>query len=219
MNENFQRTISTAALAVMLCAGWAAVAAAQSGTPPGKLLFNTKTCVACHGKDGAKAIIGYPNLAGNDKTYLSNQVHDVRDGKRIGSNDETGNPRTAGMKAVVHLVNDEELNQITEWLSSNPPAKPLPLDPPVSADDLAKGKALFASKGCIACHGESGKKPIMPGYPFLAGQKRDYLAVQVRDIKSGARDNGLSAAMRPVAAAVSDDEIALITAYLSQEER
>ena len=32
--------------------------------PGGKQLYLTRTCVACHGKNGAKAIQNYPHLAG-----------------------------------------------------------------------------------------------------------------------------------------------------------
>lgn len=193
--------------------------AQQPAPSAGQQLFNAKTCGACHGKNGAKAILAYPNLAGNDKTYLLNQINDIGEGRRIGSNDETGNPRTAGMKAVVHLANGEEIGQIAEWLSTQPSAKPAVLDPAPAPADLEKGKTLYQQKGCVACHGEGGKKPIMPGYPYLAGQKKDYLAVQIKDVKSGARANGLSAAMKPVSAMVSDEEIESIAAYLSQETR
>ncbi len=206
-------------LSILLMAATPLTSRAQDDSPPGQILFNTKSCNACHGKDGKKAILAFPNLAGNDKTYLLTQVHEIRDGQRVGSNDDTGNPRTAGMKAVVHLLSEEELGQVTDWLSSSPAAKPIALDPPPSVEMLAKGKELFASKGCIACHGEAGKKPLMPGYPFLASQKKEYLMNQVNDIKSGARSNGLTMVMKPITEALTAEEIDQITTYLSQEPR
>ena len=77
------------------------------------------------------------------------------------------------------------------------------------------GKAVYSAKGCAACHGEDAKTPIMPAYPKLAGQGKEYLEQQLKDIKSGARSNGQSAAMKGVMAAVSDEEIATLAGYLA----
>ncbi|MBE0364947.1 hypothetical protein PULV_a3243 [Pseudoalteromonas ulvae UL12] len=79
----------------------------------------------------------------------------------------------------------------------------------------ADGAALYTSKGCMACHGAEGKAPIMPLYPKLNGQNKEYLAAQMKDIKSGARANGMSMAMKAMVANVSDEEIDAIAAYLS----
>ncbi|SEH04641.1 c-type cytochrome [Candidatus Venteria ishoeyi] len=79
----------------------------------------------------------------------------------------------------------------------------------------ADGKALYMAKGCMACHGMDAKTPIMPVYPKLAGQNKDYAAAQMKDIKSGARNNGQSAAMKAIMASVSDEETAAIAEWLS----
>lgn len=79
----------------------------------------------------------------------------------------------------------------------------------------ADGAALYTSKGCTACHGADAKSPIMPTYPKLAGQNKEYVVEQMTDIKSGARSNGQSAAMKAIMAGVSDEEIAAIADYVS----
>ncbi len=56
----------------------------------------------------------------------------------------------------------------------------------VAAND---GPTLYKSKTCIACHGVDGAKPILPTYPKIAGQNKDYAINQMKDIKSGARNN------------------------------
>ena len=84
-----------------------------------------------------------------------------------------------------------------------------------TAASAADGMALYTSKGCTACHGAGGATPIMPIYPKLAGQNEQYLLTQMKDIKSGARANGMSAAMKPIIANVSDDEMAAIATYLA----
>ena len=78
------------------------------------------------------------------------------------------------------------------------------------------GKDLYNQKTCNACHGVEGKKPIMPDYPRVAGQNKDYIIKQIQDIKSGARANGNSAAMKGVLHLVNDEEIKAIAEYLSK---
>jgi len=80
------------------------------------------------------------------------------------------------------------------------------------ADD---GAALYAAKGCAACHGANANTPIMPTYPKLGGQSAEYALAQMKDIKSGARSNGLSAAMKAVVVTVSDEEMGKIATYLA----
>ena len=79
----------------------------------------------------------------------------------------------------------------------------------------ADGAAVYTAKGCAACHGADAKTPIMPLYPKIAGQNKEYIAQQLKDIKSGARNNGQTAAMKGIMAGVNDDEIATLADYLS----
>ena len=79
----------------------------------------------------------------------------------------------------------------------------------------ADGAALYTAKGCVACHGADAKTPIMPAYPKIAGQSKEYTLQQMKDIKSGARNNGQTAAMKGIVASVSDDDLAAIAEYLS----
>ncbi len=77
------------------------------------------------------------------------------------------------------------------------------------------GAALYQTKGCLACHGMDAKTPLMPIYPKLAGQNKDYAIAQMKDIKSGARNNGQTAVMKGIMAEVSDAEMAAIAEWLS----
>lgn len=85
------------------------------------------------------------------------------------------------------------------------------------ADDIADGAKLYTDKACLSCHGEAGNKPIMTTYPKIAGQNADYLVQQMKDIKSGARNNGQTAAMKALVATVTDDEFAKIAKYLEAQ--
>lgn len=79
----------------------------------------------------------------------------------------------------------------------------------------ADGAALYKTKTCVACHGADGLKPILPTYPKVAGQNEQYLVNQMKDIKSGARNNGQTAAMKGVMHLVTDEEIAAIAKWLA----
>lgn len=87
---------------------------------------------------------------------------------------------------------------------------------------VADGAALYAEKTCVACHGKEGKKPLIPAYPKLAGQNAAYLEQQMLDIRSGARANGSSAAMKGVMVnpegelLLSDKDIKEIAQYLAK---
>ena len=88
-----------------------------------------------------------------------------------------------------------------------------------SGTALASGAQLFRDKACWSCHGKDGKTPLMPGYPRIAGQDAQYIEKQILDIKSGARANGNSAAMKLMLNIVSNDEIKEIANYVSKLER
>lgn len=87
----------------------------------------------------------------------------------------------------------------------------------VSAPALAlDGAALYKEKTCVACHGKDAKTPLAPNYPRLAGQSAAYAEAQMKDIKSGARNNGQTAAMKGVMHLVSDEEIKALADYLAK---
>jgi cytochrome c len=85
-------------------------------------------------------------------------------------------------------------------------------DTPAEALD---GPTLYATKTCIACHGPDAKTPILPEYPNLAGQSAPYLLRQMADIKSGARNNGNTAAMAGVMHLVNEAEMKALADYIA----
>jgi cytochrome c len=90
----------------------------------------------------------------------------------------------------------------------------LTLAAPIAAEEL-DGAKLYVTKTCVACHGKDAKTPLLPIYPKLAGQSADYAYNQMQDIKSGARNNGQTAAMKGVMHLVNDEEIRAIANWLS----
>jgi len=82
----------------------------------------------------------------------------------------------------------------------------------VAEGDAAAGQAKSAI--CSACHGADGNS-IVPQWPKLAGQHRDYLARQVTLIKAGARP---VPEMVGIVAMLSDQDIADITAWFAAQQ-
>ncbi len=79
-----------------------------------------------------------------------------------------------------------------------------------------KGGANPAALPCITCHGADGKGIAAGGFPRLAGLPAEYIAKQLHDFRSGARQNPL---MQPIAGALSEDEIAAVARAYSERPR
>lgn len=77
-----------------------------------------------------------------------------------------------------------------------------------SANIYLQGGAQPGALACVACHGADGMGLAPAGFPRLAGISADYLSKQLRDFQSGKR---VSPVMQPLAKALTDDEIALVT--------
>ncbi len=73
-----------------------------------------------------------------------------------------------------------------------------------------QGKAAV----CSACHGANGVSTIA-SYPNLAGQKADYIVLQLKAFQSGDRKGGQAAIMAPMAANLSEQDMMDLAAYFS----
>ncbi len=190
---------------------------------PGKRAFRRMTCIACHGRDGKRAIQDYPNLAGQDKKYLIKQTKDIISGKRKGGKNAQGKDRASPMVGSLITpegkvrISDEQIEQIADYLAGLEPAKPKPAAD-LKPEDVEAGKKLYKKKHCKTCHGKAGKKPLK-GYPYLAGQKAAYLFNQMVDVRDKKRKNGKIKTMFSFVKKLNDDQIRQIAAYLSTVDR
>lgn len=75
------------------------------------------------------------------------------------------------------------------------------------ASDIQAGKAKAVT--CAACHGQNGISSI-DIYPNLAGQKAAYLVKQLKDFKSGKRQDPV---MAPMAMMLNDQDMINVAAY------
>lgn len=183
----------------------------------GKKLWRTRTCGACHGPRGQRAILDYPILAGLNPDYLLQQMIDIKSGDRVGGIDPGhGAARTQGMKDIMHLVNEEEMAAIAAMLSTLPAPEPKPLE---HEPQLEAGLLAYDDLGCAGCHGDDGSEPLDVIFPVLAAQKRDYLRNQLVDIREGLRTNSNTEMMVDIAIEATPEQIEAIADYLSQVAR
>lgn len=69
---------------------------------------------------------------------------------------------------------------------------------------------------CVACHGVDGKATA-DIYPSLSGQSATYLDMALKAYRAGERSGGMSAIMTPQATNLTDQDIADLAAYYSQQ--
>src|SRR5215470_17680846 len=79
---------------------------------------------------------------------------------------------------------------------------------PAKAQTIAEKAQL-----CTACHGENGI-PQQKNIPVIWGQNQGYLYLNLRDYKSGARQNDI---MSPLAQTMERDDMMALALYFSQK--
>jgi cytochrome c553 len=78
--------------------------------------------------------------------------------------------------------------------------------------DPAKAKPIIDEK-CSACHGPDGNSPV-PNFPRLAGQHAEYLFKELKAFKEEHRGSEL---MLPFSKELSEDDMANLAVYFSQQ--
>jgi cytochrome c553 len=165
-------------------------------------------CARCHGYDGASDGSGaFPALAGQSALYLAHQLQHYA----------SGNRQNAIMQSIAKGLSEEEINDVSRYYANSKP--PSILRNSASPDLVARGKQLAlvgdASarvQNCVSCHGPNGEG-LPPTIPFLAGQYRQYIQVQIQMFRKGYRS---SASMQDVAHALPDPDVEAIAAYFDQ---
>lgn len=194
----------TIAFALMLGVMGSAQAAGDAAAGKEK----STTCAACHGPDGNSFNPVWPKLAGQHPSYLAKQLAEFKAGERT---DPTMAPMAMGLS-------EEDMADLAAYFAS----QSISTNAAGEAAKMARGKAIYmggdAEKGiaaCMACHGPTGAGNPAAKFPNLAGQHAAYAEKTLKDFRSGARANDLNKMMRDIAANMSDDDIAAVSAYLA----
>lgn len=169
-----------------------------------------QVCAACHASDGNSIAPANPKIAGQFVEYLDKQLRDFK-----GQGGKKAARESAVMAGMVANLSDADIRSLASYYASQK------LKPAAAADkDLAAlgqkvwrgGNAASGVPACAGCHGPAGAG--LPGqYPRLAGQYAEYVATQLKAFKEGGRANDANAAMRGVAARLTEREIRAVSEY------
>ena len=194
----------------------AVLAAAFIGLMPNLLLAQgdagagqakSALCGSCHGVDGNSPLAMNPKLAGQSARYMVKQLQDFKSGARAG----------AIMASMVLSLSDQDMEDISAWYSSQQPtiqgADPESIE---LAERLYRaGNAEIAVAACSACHSPTGKGNAPAGFPSLSGQHAEYTLQQLKDFRSGVRQNDGGEMMRTVVERLTDKELEALASYVS----
>lgn len=172
------------------------------------------TCAACHGPDGNSLIAMNPKIAGQHAGYLYKQLTEFKQAMSTGGKEGRNNAVMGGM--VMPLSDQDKKDLAAYYASQELKGGETP------EDAVAPGEALYRGgdeergiTACIACHGPDGSGMNLAGFPVIGGQHKDYTKTQLEAFRSGQRANDLNGMMRDIAAKLTDEDIEVLSAYLS----
>jgi len=166
------------------------------------------TCTACHGAEGNSISALWPNIAGQNASYLQTQLMSFKDGSR-------SDPL---MSSQAMMLSEEDMADLAVYFESLPAAAQSVAD----ASTVDRGEALYRGgntdtgvAACLACHGPTGRGNPAAKYPALQGQHAAYTAKQLNDYAAGTREtDGKTSIMRDIAARLSKEDIAALSSYV-----
>lgn len=83
-----------------------------------------------------------------------------------------------------------------------------------NTDEAEYEPVLDQIRQCVACHGDNGVT-LQTNFPILSGQHFYYLYVQLKDFKSGLRENEV---MGPIASRLEKFQMKLLARYFSEQD-
>ena len=166
------------------------------------------TCTACHGAEGNSISALWPNIAGQNASYLQAQLMSFKDGSRM-------DPL---MSSQAMMLSEEDIADLAVYFESLPAAAQSVAD----AGTVDRGEALYRGgntdtgvAACLACHGPTGRGNPAAKYPALQGQHAAYTTKQLNDYAAGTREtDGKTSIMRDIAARLSKEDIAALSSYV-----
>ena len=162
-------------------------------------------CASCHGVDGNSVKPDMPNLAGQNPSYIVEQIGMFADGRR----------RNFVMQALTRQFTFEDKVNLAIYFTTQE-VKQVEYD-----QQMAQyGESLY-KRSCFRCHGESGRGET--GYARLAGQQIAYVEMTLKRYR-GIANGTLQAEdarrsdpnMEQVTALLSDRDISSLAHYIAQ---
>ena len=166
-------------------------------------------CSACHGADGLSSNPIWPNLAGQNASYLLQQLQHYQAGKTRPS---------PIMGPMVAALTQQDMEDLAAFYAQKPSAPPTP----ASASPSPRAEQLYRQgdidqhiPACIACHGPDGRGAEQAGFPVISHQKSEYIVQQLEAFKTGSRSSDPASIMRTICAKLSPQDMSDLAKYLT----
>ena len=153
-----------------------AVSAIQAAEPE----QNRAVCASCHGVLGeGNQALAAPSLAGQDRTYLEQQLQSFKAGRRgYQSDDQPGNR----MRVVALKLSDAEITALAGYFSNLKVTKN-----GIAASTAANAGREQYETTCMACHGQHAQGYAQLRSPNLNILGGWYIAAQLEAYNNGSR--------------------------------
>lgn len=169
----------------------------------------SQVCAACHGQQGISPSAAFPNIAGQQMSYLAKQIIDIRDGVRD----------VPQMQPIVADFSDQDAWDSAAFFAEQDANLGQTSDE--NAELLARGETIYRagdmSKGipaCSACHTPTGVGIGTAVYPGLSGQHAEYTIGELQAFASGERNNDPNNIMGDIASKMSDNDMEAVANYV-----
>ncbi|HJO11780.1 MAG: c-type cytochrome [Gammaproteobacteria bacterium] len=164
-------------------------------------------CGSCHGADGNSVLSVNPKLAGQNAKYMVKQMMDFKSRARPGQT----------MVAMIANVSEQDMQDIAAYYASQTVTVEGADEASIElAQTLYRaGNQELSVAACSACHSPTGSGNEPAGYPALGGQHADYTLLQLKDFRSGTRENDEAGMMQTTVERLTDRELEALASYLS----
>jgi len=166
----------------------------------------TTICAACHGADGNSANPTFPKLAGQNASYIAEQLADFKSGKR----------QNAIMAGMAQGLSDQEMQDLAAYFASQT-VQTGEADPGL----VKLGERLYRAgnhdenvPACLACHSPDGVGNPSMKVPALAGQHSAYVIAQLQAYGSGQRTTDPNKMMETIAGRLTPAEMQAVASYV-----
>lgn len=196
-------------IATCLLLGLPAISHSNTGDPEaGKQ--KSQVCQGCHGADGNSYGPEWPNLASQHASYLTKQIRNFKNGVR---KNETMNSMAAGLS-------EQDIKDIAAYFTKQTVSKQ---EIKANSELIKTGRKIYKGgnrysgvPACAGCHGPNAVGNGPAAFPYLAGQKPEYLIKTLKDFKSGTRANDPNEIMRNIASRLTESEIKAVATYVAK---
>ena len=156
---------------LLALAGAVSVAQAQDAAAGEK---KAALCIGCHGIAGYQAsfpeVHKVPMIAGQGAKYIVTALGAYKKGER----------KHPSMRAIAAALSDTDMADLAAFYEKQGAASAASVAEVPAVAPTPEVAALLTKGACASCHGANFSKPIDAGYPKIAGQHADYLAVALR---------------------------------------